>query len=641
MNQPIPARPADEGNAFWSFLKFIGKSIFLVNLVVFNLIMIGLLLFALGVSALIGQAASEQTASQRIQDKTALVIDLEGTLVEQYTASPIERALAKAAGGHDASRELQLRDLLKVLDRAKDDDRIDRVVLLTDNFRVAGFAALREFGAALREFRASGKQLVAYGAGMDQKQYYLAAQADELYLDPDGGIVLEGLGRYRLYYREGLQDKLGVDVHLFRVGEFKSAAEPYILDAASPESREADLFWMNDLWERHLGELADARKLKVEDLKALVDGLPGRVKAANGDLAQLALDARLVDGLKTPHELEEMLGERGAWDDEEHTFRQISFDDYLTRQKGPPRFDGHSPDEGAEVAVVVASGEISSGVQPPGHVGGESTAELIRRVRTDDTIKALVLRVDSPGGGVFPSEQIRREIALTKEAGKPVVVSMGNVAASGGYWISMNADRIYADPSTITGSIGIFGLWMSAPRALEKIGVHSDGVGTTPLAGAFDPTRSLDPQAGEIVQSIIDHGYAQFIGKVAKARGKATEQVDAIARGRVWSGAQAHERGLVDELGGLRDAQAAAARLAELGKDYDVRYIEREASPFEQLFMNMGSNARGAALLRALAPMPTGLTHDYAARIDAELSWLRPEPGAGPVRAIAHCFCGL
>jgi protease-4 len=638
MNQPITARPpADEGNPLWSFIKFLGRFINFANTLVFNLIMLALLFVLVAIGFGIS-AASKASAIGPIKDDTALVLDLEGTLVEQYSQSPLERAFARASN-NDAVRELQLRDLLEVLDAAKDDDHIDRVVLLTDNFRVAGFAALRELGAALRDFRASGKQLVAYGTAMDQKQFYLAAQAGELYLDPDGGVVLEGLGRYRLYYREGLQDKLGVDVHLFRVGEFKSAAEPYILDAASPESREADLFWMNDLWKRHLGELAEARKLPVADLEALVNELPERVKAAHGDLAQLALDAKLVDGLKTPHEMEEMLGDRGAWDKDEDQFRQVGFDDYLAHVEAEQRLDGSARD--AEVAVVVAEGEISSGMQPPGTVGGESTAELIRQVRTDDTIKALVLRVDSPGGSVFPSEQIRREIALTKEAGKPVVVSMGNVAASGGYWISMNADKIYADPSTITGSIGIFGLWMTGQRALEKIGIHSDGVTTAPLAGAFDPTRPLDPQAGEIIQSVIDHGYAQFIGKVSKARGKPVEEIDGIARGRVWSGAQAHERGLVDQLGGLRAAQAEAARLAKLDKGYRVRYVETEATPFEQLFLGLGRNARTAALVRALAPLQVGLDKSAVERIDAELSWLRPDGNAGPVRAIAHCFCAL
>jgi protease-4 len=635
MNQPI-ARTEDS-NPFWNFLKFLGSAINFVNTLVFNLIMLGVLLLLLAIGVGIS-AASKQAAVGPLHDDTALVLDLEGTLVEQFTASPIERAFAKASN-NDTAREVQLRDVLKVLEAAKKDDRIDRVVLLTDGFRVAGFAALRELGSALREFRGSGKQLVAYGTAMDQKQYYLAAQADEVYLDPDGGILIEGIGRYRLFYRQGLQEKLGVDVHLFRVGEFKSAAEPFILDAASPESKEADLFWMNDLWKRHLGELAEARKIPVAELEALVLGMPERVKAVNGDLARLALDAKLVDGLKTPHELDALLGERGAWDKDEETFRQVDFDDYLARQQSPARL---AKDTEAQVAVVVASGEISGGKQPPGHVGGESTAALIRQVRLDDSIEAMVLRVDSPGGGVYPSEQIRREIALLKEAGKPVVVSMGNVAASGGYWISMNADRIYADPSTITGSIGIFGLWLSAPRGLEKIGIHSDGVATTPLAGAFDPTRALDPEAGEIIQSVINHGYAQFIGKVAKARGKPAEQVDEVARGRVWSGAQAHERGLVDELGGLREAQAEAARLAKLPKGFKVRYVEREASPFEQLFMGMSNNARGAAIVRALAPtLPSGLDHAAAERIEAELSWLRPDVDGHKIRAIAHCFCGL
>jgi protease-4 len=638
MNQPITARPpADEGNPLWNFIKFLGRAINFANTLVFNLIMLAILTLLVAIGFGIA-AAGQATAVGPLQDDTALVLDLEGTLVEQFSQSPIERAFAKASN-NNAVRELQLRDVLRVLEAARDDDRIERVVLLTDGFRVAGFAALRELGAALREFKADGKELVAYGTAMDQKQFYLAAQADELYLDPDGGIVLEGLGRYRLYYREGLQDKLGVDVHLFRVGEFKSAAEPYVLDGASPESKEADLFWMSDLWKRHLGELAEARKLPVADLQALIDDLPARVKAVHGDLAQLALDAKLVDGLKTPHEMEELLGDRGAWDKDDDQFRQVGFDDYLARTEHQRGLDGSDRD--AEIAVVVAAGEISGGTQPPGSVGGESTAELIRQVRTDDKIKALVLRVDSPGGSVFPSEQIRREIALTKEAGKPVVVSMGNVAASGGYWISMNADRIYADPSTITGSIGIFGLWMTGQRALEKIGIHSDGVTTTPLAGAFDPSRALDPEAGEVIQSVIDHGYAQFIGKVAKARGKPAEEIDGIARGRVWSGAQAHERGLVDQLGGLRAAQAEAARLARLGKGYDVRYVEREASPFEQLFLGLGSNARTAALVRALAPLPVGLDKAAAERIDAELSWLRPDGNAGPIRAIAHCFCGL
>ena len=627
-------------NPFWRFLVGVGKVINFINHLVFNVFMLLflLVLFALLAIMMAAKSGSGGGGLTPVLDKTALVLDLDGTLVEQYTSAPISRAIAQASGGRDAGREIQLRDVVQALEIAKDDDHIGRVVLRADGFRVAGFAAMRELGAALRDFRASGKPVVAYGTMMEQKGYYLAAQADQVYLDPDGGILLEGLGRYRLYYRQGLQDKLGVDVHLFRVGEYKSAAEPYILDAASPESREADLFWMNDLWQRYLADVAQARKLPVAQLTTMVNDLPARVHAANGDLAQLALDAGLVDGLKTREEFEAMVGKQGAWDEDAHSFRQVGLYPYLLQRRTGR---GGLLDRRGEVAVVVAQGEITDGDQPPGTVGGESTSALIRQAREDDHVKALVLRVDSPGGGVMPSELIRREVALTRAAGKPVVVSMGNVAASGGYWISMNADRILADPSTITGSIGIFGLWMSAPRALDKIGVHSDGVGTTPLAGAFDPTRPLDPNVGTVIQAVIEHGYSQFIGKVARARDSEPAKVDAIARGRVWSGAQAKERGLVDELGGLREAQAEAARLAKLGKDYDVQYIEKPLSAIEQIFLDMSRSARLSGLVRTFGPTPALLGEDATERVRNELAWLRAPQGGNPIRAVAHCLCGF
>jgi protease-4 len=628
---------ATRPNPFWSLLVWLGKAINFVNHLVFNVLMLVVLLLIFALIGL-GMAANSGAAGMRpLQDKTALVLELKGNLVEQYTSNPLARAWAQA-NSSDEGRELQLRDLVRGIKAAKTDDRIRHIVLLTDGFDTAGFAALRELGAAIRDFRAGGKKVYAFGTAMDQKQYYLAAQANEVWLDPEGAVLLEGLGRYRLYYREGLQDKLGVDVHLFRVGEYKSAAEPYILDAASPESREADLFWMNDLWNRYLADVASARKLTVPAMSTLVTTLPARVQASQGDLAQLALDDKLVDALKTPNEVEQLLAQRGAADKEDETFRQIGLWSYLAQVKS----NGGLLDGRDKVAVVVAQGEISDGKQPQGSVGGESTSELIREAREDDQVKALVLRVDSPGGSVFPSEQIRREIALTKEAGKPVVVSMGNVAASGGYWISMNADRIYADPSTITGSIGIFGLWMSMPRALDKIGVHSDGIGTTPLAGSFDPTRALDPQTGAVIQSIINHGYAQFIGKVAAARGTVPEKIDTIARGRVWSGAQARERGLVDALGGLAEAQAEAAKLAHLKPDgYQLAYVEKAMSPFEQIVLDMSRNARTAAMVRDFGPVAVLLQGQAGEQLRSELSWLQKPRGAFPVRAVAHCFCGL
>lgn len=570
-----------------------------------------------------------------VEEKSALVLNLSGALVEQYGAHPVDRVLNQAMGQGRA--EVQLRDILRAIELAKDDERIDRIVLLTDGFSASGFAAMRDVTKALRDFRESGKQVVAYGTGMDQTGYYLAAHADEVYMDPQGGVLLEGLGRYRMYYREGLQDKLGVDVHLFKVGEYKSAAEPYVLDAASPEAKEADLYWMNDLWDRYVADVAAARGLEPADIDTMIAELPQRVQAVGGDLGKLAVDEKLIDGLRTREEMKEMLVARGALDEEEKTFRQVDMRSYLRQQT----LTHLSLDGRPQIAVVVAQGAITDGQQAPGTVGGESTSELLREARENEDVKAVLLRVDSPGGGVFPSEQIRREVELIQVAGKPVVVSMGNVAASGGYWISMNADKIYADESTITGSIGIFGLWMTAPRVLDKLGVSTDGVGTTELAGAFDPTRELDPNVGIIIQSVINKGYADFIGKVADARDTTPAQVDVHARGRVWSGAQAKERGLVDELGGLEAALAEAATLAKLeeGK-YGVRYIEKPLTPFEKFLVDVGGQARFQGALRLLAPAALGLDRETAARIGDELGWLESQSRT-PYREVAHCLCDL
>lgn len=570
-----------------------------------------------------------------IKPRTALVIAPEGELVEQYSADPASRALAKALG--DEVKEVQLRDLLRAIELAKDDDRIERIVLRPDGLS-GGYASLREVAAALREFRDSGKQVVAYADGMDQRQYLLAAQADEIYLHPSGILLLEGLARYRPYFREGLQDKLDMDVHLFKVGEYKSAAEPFVLDAPSPESLEADRYWMNDVWQRYLEEIAKARELAPEAIARGIDELPERVAAVEGDLARLAQREGLVDGLKTLDEVRALLIERGAADEDGTDFRQIDLEDYLAHRD-------HEQQGGAgadTLAVVVAQGEIVSGEAPPGGVGGESTAALIRKAREDEKVKGLLLRVDSPGGEVFPSEQIRREVELTRAAGKPVVVSMGNVAASGGYWISMNADRIYADPSTITGSIGIFGLFLNMPRTLEKIGVRVGGSGTTWLAGALDPTRPLEPKIGALIQRVIEHGYGEFIGKVAAARDSTPEEIDRVGRGRVWSGAQALERGLVDKLGGLREAQAGLAELAHLdAKAVRWRYIEKELTPFQRFIAGLGGNEAGRALIDWLGLPGQDLFDAAGARAQAELRWLRPGRAAAPVRPLAHCFCGL
>lgn len=620
----------------WDVMNFTRRLIF--NLVFFGLLL--LLLLGMLYGAIAGRNA-------QLQGRTTLVIAPEGTLVEQYSSDPASRALAKVMGDKSAA-EVQLRDVLRALDAARTDKRIERVLLRVDELHFSGYASLREVASGLAKLRASGKQVIAFGENLDQKQYLLAAQASEVYLDPMGGLLLEGLGRYHQYFRELLQDKLNVDVHVFKVGEYKSAVEPFVLDAASPEAKEADLFWMTDVWQRYLGDVAKARKLTPQQLAADIDNLPSGIAATKGDLAEYALQHKLVDGLKTKEEIEELLTKRGEPDeDAEGGFRQVSLGEYVNHLDL-----GLSPiDERPQVAVVVAEGEISGGDQPAGRVGGESTAALLREARDDEHVKSVVLRVDSPGGEVFASEQIRREIVGLKKAGKPVVVSMGDLAASGGYWISMNADRIYADPSTITGSIGIFGMIPTIPRTLQKAGIHTDGVGTTRFAGAFDITQPLAPEVGQIIQSVIEKGYRDFTGRVATARKRSVEQIDEVARGRVWSGAQAKERGLVDQFGGIADAINDAATRAKLGKpgSYRVRYVEKMPSPFEQVVANFANSRAGGAWLgrsvfgQDLAQLLIGRTMPQAAR---DLQFLQQSAmsvreGGMPVKALAYCFCGF
>ena len=632
---PLPPRPNPVARFFvglWDVMNFTRRLI--LNVLFFGLLLLVLIVFL----AAVGKGSSGVVP---VHERTTLVIAPEGRLVEQYTTDPLTRAVARALGDTSAE-EVQLRDLLRAIEAARGDKNIERVLLNLDKLQPAGMASTREVAQALGGLRASGKQVVAFGEGITQAQYLLAAQADEIYLDPMGGLMLEGLARYRQYFRTALQDKLGVDMHLFRVGEFKSAAEPYILDAASPEAKEADLYWMNDLWQRYLADIGAARKLDPAQLAAQIDALPEGIEAAGGDIARHALEMKLVDGLKTREELDQLLTERGLADeDDEHGFRSVSLGGYLAHLDGR-----RLPiDKRPQVAVVVAEGEITGGEQPAGSIGGVSTAALLRQVRDDEHVQAVVLRVDSPGGEVFASEQIRREVEQLKAAGKPVVVSMGDLAASGGYWISMNADRIYADPSTITGSIGIFGMFPNFTRTLDKIGVHTDGVSTTRIAGAFDVTRPLDPQVGRVVQAVIDKGYADFTGKVADARGKSVEQVDEVARGRVWSGAQAKERGLVDEMGNLGQAITDAAGRAELEQDkYQVVYVDKPATPFAQFLTGLAGSRLGAVLLRDSDLARVLLEQNLPAEAGAQLRFvenaLKDRNGA-PVKTLAYCFCGL
>jgi protease-4 len=588
------------------------------------------LLFLLIVLIVLAAIAAEAPV---IRDKTVLVLAPKGYVVEQYSSDPVDRALSKLFG--EEVPEVQLRDILKALEAAAKDPHIDRVLVVPDEIHGAGLGTLREIGAALERFRKSGKEVVAYLEFADQRGYYLAAHADRVYVHPQGGVLLQGLDRYRTYFKDAF-DKFGIEARLFRVGEYKSAGESWVRNSASPEAMEADRYWMDDLWRRYLEDVAARRKIDAAELAASIDGTVEALKRAGGDFAQLALDQKLVDAIKTRDEVREELIAKGAKDEKHHSFRQVDLATYVQSvyRKELPR--------PAEVAVVVAEGEITFGDQPPGTIGGDSTAKLLRDAREDEAIKAVVLRVDSPGGTVLPSELIRREVELTRASGKPVVVSMGDVAASGGYWISMDADEIVANPSTITGSIGIFGVWFNVPQLMAKIGLRTDGVATTWIAGAVDPTREYDPRLGEVFQSTLDKGYAQFVGKVAKAREKPVEEIDLVARGRVWSGAQALERGLVDRLGLLDDAIASAAKRAKLGSDYRVRYVEKEMTPFERFMADL-SSSNAAALLRAegvalpQAWLPERTVDELAAlrRLVADVAKQKP------LAIYAHCQCGL
>jgi len=590
---------------------------------VFNLLFLAIVVIAL--------VAWFKSGPPPLAEKTALVLDLQGSIAEQKSGN-LRLSALNGLRGNDTPQKVQLRDVRDVLAAAAADPKIERAVLVLDDLDNAGTASLHEIAAAVDRFKAAGKQVVAWGSSYDQRQYYIAAHADEVLLHPLGRVYLEGYGRYRNYYRDAL-DRLGVKVNLKRVGTYKSAAEPYIANEASQASREADALLYGALWSGYTDAVEKARKLPAGSIVRGIDELPQRFAAVGGDSAQLALSEKLVDGLKTRDELRTLLTTRGARDEQRKTFRQVSFGEYLARLK--PKATGDA------VGVVVAEGEIVDGSAPAGVVGGLSTSALIRKARDDERIKAIVLRVNSPGGSVFGSELVRRELEVTRAAGKPVVVSMGDLAASGGYWISTSADEVIADAGTVTGSIGVFGLLPSVDQAFDKLGVHVDGVTTTWLGGARDMRRPLDPRFGDLVQSSIDHIYADFTGKVAKARKTTPDKIDAVAQGRVWTGAQALERGLVDRLGSYGDALDAAASRAKLEKDYRVVYLERDVGRVARLVEMFNATlvrVVGDGLAQSFAGL--GVPALAAGDLARDVGGLLDVAGVKrPFSAVVHCLC--
>ena len=595
---------------------------------VFNLLWLALLI-GVPVALFTGRA-------DKLEDKTVLVLDLAGPLVEQGAGGTRETLLRQVQG--EDQGQVRLRDVIAVLDAAARDPKIERVLLLPEDLAGGGLSAQREVAAALERFKASGKQVVAWATGFDQRQYYLAAHASEVYVHPMGAVDLQGYGRLRNYYRQAL-DRVGVSANVVRVGKYKNAAEPFFASAPSKETLEAEAYLYDALWSLYTRGVEKARKLPEGAIAQGIAALPGSLQALQGDTARLALEGRLVDGLKTRDELRAMLIERGAEDPKAKTFRQIGWREYLSRQKPAA--------SGPAIGVVVAEGEIGEGEEPPGRIGGRSTAELIRKARDDDEVKAVVLRVNSPGGSALGSELIRRELELTRAAGKPVVVSMGDVAASGGYWIALAADEVLADPATITGSIGVFGMLPTAQGLMDKLSVGTGGHATTWLATGYDPRRPLDPRFEQLIQSAIGRVYTDFLTKAAAARKTTPDKIDAVAQGRVWTGTQALERGLIDRNGAWSDALKAAAARAKLPEEARLRWMEREPGRLEQLAGFFKSTV-AASVQQALGLSVPGLSGAAtpASLLDAgtqtvqDLVWLQNlAQHRRPFDAVVHCLC--
>ena len=537
-------------------------------------------------------ALSHDEQDQLKLESGALVLNLSGQLVEQSSIEePSSRLMKKWIDGDEKPTETLVSDVVYAIDQAAKDPNIKGIVLQLQDLESSNLSKLGQITQALDNFRRSGKPVVAGGDFFVQHQYLLAAHADQILLDPAGAVMLQGLGLYNFYYKSAL-DKFNITPHVFRVGTYKSFVEPYTRDDMSPEAREANSRWLNQLWQAYVKDAASARKITADAISPSKEQLLQRLKAAQGNAATYALQQKLVDKLATRDQQVALIAKFAGKADDDVGYRHVSLRDYLRHQ--PDRYaDQHKP----RIGLIVAAGTIQNGDQPPGTIGGESLSRLLRSVVHDDSIKALVLRIDSPGGSAFAAEQIRTELLAIQAAGKPVVVSMGSMAASGGYWIAADADRIVAEPTTITGSIGVFGLFASIDKALEYVGIHTDGIATTDFAG-IDPSRPLPDHVKQVIQMNVENTYQRFIQLVAKGRNMSPQAVDKIAQGRVWSGLDAKELGLVDELGSQPEAIAAAAKLAKL-PNYQVELIEPELSTSEQLMKQL--LAKSSAVLAPAA----------------------------------------
>jgi protease-4 len=566
----------------------------------------------------------------RLKPDSTLVIRPYGNVVEQYTTTPLDRALQEAAG--QDRTETRLRDMLEAIHRAAGDSDITQLVIDPNYLWGIGLASLKDLDHALRAFRSTGKPVIAIAENLGQQQYYLAALADEVWLDPNGTVWIDGYSNYRYFYREGLE-KLAVEINLFRVGKYKSAMEPYIRDDMSEEAKEAGRFWLNNLWQQYLEGVSKQRGLILENLQASIDDLPNQIEKMDGSFARYAMKLGLVDQLMTAPEARQELARRGTPNQAGDGYRAVGMQDYLdltNAQRAPSGSKG--------IAIIVAEGEIVRGRHPAGRIGSISTAEQLRRAARDDKIAAVVLRINSPGGEAFATEALRQEIQQLRDAGKTVVVSMGNVAASGGYWISMAADEVWASPATITGSIGVIGMLPTFGAPLAKVGVHSDGFGTTDMAGKLRLDRPLDEGVARVFQASTERTYQQFLKLVSEARGiDDLEKVDSLAQGRVWTGEQARERGLIDKTGTFQDAIEASARIAGLGDSYRLEWIEPEKSMLDEFFTEFMAGA--VATLNISITPAVSLPASWLNGMFDDLQFIARQQGQFTVAA--HCLCEL
>jgi len=562
--------------------------------------------------------------AQVIPEKGALIINPQGTIVEQLS---YQDPLSQLLGESDPYQsESELQTLIDALYLAKDDPRITAGVMYLDYLAFSGISKTQEIAKALNAFKNSGKKLIAIGSSYSQDQYFLASYADEIYAHPMGGVALQGFGVYRNYLRDAI-DKLGINYHIFRVGSYKSAVEPLMRNSMSDEAKEANLLWLSDLWSVYSQGVASRRGLDRETVDKFINNYDQYLERVNGDAALAAQQVGLIDGMKSHAEMNRYLIEIVGAENEEGRYQGINYRRYnsieqLVRAQEKPS---------DSVGVIIAQGTIVDGDQPPGTIGSDSISEIIRQARNDNSVKAVVLRIDSGGGSSFASEVIRNELSLLRDTGKPLVVSMGSVAASGGYWISAEADEIWATTTTLTGSIGIYGAFPTLENTLSKIGVTTDGVGTTKLAGSFRIDRPLQPLASRAAQLTVENGYQRFLSIVSVGRGMSIDEVDAVAQGRVWSGQQAYSNGLVDQLGGLDEAVESAARLANLS-DYNRRVLEGPLTPQEQLLKQL--NRVKAIVSPQVAVIPSSITRLLAPLKDTIMLF---EVMNDPQNIYAHC----